>query len=229
MRLLVGVRERSSEIFGGGVPGWRDEASAPRAGARFGESSTSRWGRFSRLCVLAAFVGLLGNNAVEVLDAYDSRIVAGTFELGKAPDGLVLDDAGNLFVNSFVSRSVVVLDAVGILTSTNFALDVIAEVVVSSQEKLDPEVLLGKQVFYDAEDERMGQDGYISCAACHIDGFEDGRVWDFTDRGEGLRNTTSLLGKRGMGQGRLHWSANFDEVQDFEHDIRGPFGGAGFL
>src|SRR5690606_12956781 len=68
-----------------------------------------------------------------------------------------------------------------------------------------------------------------SCAACHLDGFEDGQVWDFTDRGEGLRNTTSLLGKRGIGQGRLHWSANFDEVQDFEHDIRGPFGGTGFL
>ena len=58
-----------------------------------------------------AFVGLLGNNAVEVLDAYDGGIVSGAFELGKAPDGLVLDDAGHLFVNSFLSRSVVVLDA----------------------------------------------------------------------------------------------------------------------
>ena len=27
----------------------------------------------------------------------------------------------------------------------------------------------------------------------------------------------------------MHWSANFDEIQDFEHDIRGPFGGQGFL
>lgn len=176
-----------------------------------------------------AFVGLMGNNAVEVLDAYDSRIVSGAFTLGKAPDGLVLDDAGHLFVNSFLSRTVVVLDAVGILTSTNFALDVITEVTVSEQEKLTPEVLLGKQIFYNAEDLRMGKDGYISCAVCHLDGFEDGRIWDFTDRGEGLRNTTSLLGKRGTGQGRLHWSANFDEVQDFEHDIRGPFGGTGFL
>jgi len=176
-----------------------------------------------------AFVGLLGNNAVEVLDAYDGRIVSGTFELGKSPDGLVLDDAGHLFVNSFLSRSVVVLDATGILTSTNFALDVITEVGVSSQEKLDPTVLLGKQIFYDAQDPRMSKEGYVSCAACHLDGFEDGRIWDFTDRGEGLRNTTSLLGKRGIGQGRLHWSANFDEVQDFEHDIRGPFGGTGFL
>ena len=62
-----------------------------------------------------------------------------------------------------------------------------------------------------------------------LDGFEDARVWDFTDRGEGLRNTTSLLGKRGTGQGRLHWSANFDEVQDFEHDIRNAFNGTGFM
>ena len=176
-----------------------------------------------------AFVGLLGNNAVEVLDAYDGSIVSGAFGLGKAPDGLVLDDAGHLFVNSFLSRSVVVLDASGILASTDFALDVITEVVVSLQEKLDPEVLFGKQVFYNAEDPRMGKEGYISCAVCHLDGLEDGRIWDFTDRGEGLRNTTSLLGKRGIGQGRLHWSANFDEVQDFEHDIRGPFAGSGFL
>lgn len=176
-----------------------------------------------------AFVGLMGNNGVEVLDAYNRRIVAGEFEVGKAPDGLVLDDAGKLYVHSFLTRSVVVLDASAILASTGFSFQRLKEVVVSLEEKLEDDVLLGKRVFYDAQDPRMSQDGYISCATCHLDGFEDGRVWDFTDRGEGLRNTTSLLGKRGTGQGRLHWSANFDEVQDFEHDIRGPFGGTGFL
>ena len=29
--------------------------------------------------------------------------------------------------------------------------------------------------------------------------------------------------------GRLHWSGNFDEMQDFEQDIREHFGGSGFL
>ena len=29
--------------------------------------------------------------------------------------------------------------------------------------------------------------------------------------------------------GRLHWSGNFDEMQDFEADIREHFGGSGFL
>ncbi len=176
-----------------------------------------------------AFVGLLGNNGVEVLDAYDGRVVAGAFELGNAPDGLVLDDAGRLYVNSYLSRSVVILDAAPVLASTSFELDVLSQVVVSSAEKLEEKVLEGKRIFYDAADLRMTKDGYISCAVCHLDGFEDGRVWDFTDRGEGLRNTTSLLGRRGIGQGRLHWSANFDEVQDFEHDMRNAFGGTGFL
>jgi hypothetical protein len=27
----------------------------------------------------------------------------------------------------------------------------------------------------------------------------------------------------------VHWSANFDEIQDFEHDIRNAFGGTGFM
>jgi len=54
-------------------------------------------------------------------------------------------------------------------------------------------------------------------------------VWDFTQRGEGLRRTISLMGRRGLGHGKLHWTANFDEVQDFENDIRNEFGGTGFL
>jgi hypothetical protein len=62
-----------------------------------------------------------------------------------------------------------------------------------------------------------------------VDGGHDGRVWDFTGRGEGLRRTTDLRGRTGMGHGAVHWSGNFDEIQDFEHDIRGPFGGTGFL
>ena len=34
---------------------------------------------------------------------------------------------------------------------------------------------------------------------------------------------------RGVGHGPLHWTGNFDEVQDVENDIRGHFGGAGFM
>ena len=102
-------------------------------------------------------------------------------------------------------------------------------VTVTVSRKLPPQVLHGKQIFYDATDPRMNEDGYISCASCHLDGGHDGRVWDFTDRGEGLRNTTTLIGRRGLGHGNVHWTGNFDEIQDFEHDIRSTFGGDGFL
>jgi mono/diheme cytochrome c family protein len=71
--------------------------------------------------------------------------------------------------------------------------------------------------------------GYISCATCHLDGGSDERVWDFTERGEGLRNTHTLLGRGGMKMGNVHWTSNFDEIQDFENDMRNGFRGKGFL
>ena len=176
------------------------------------------------------FVATEGTSTIEVIDAYDPHLVGGVEAIGKAPDGLAIDAAGKtLYVHSFLSRSLHAVDVSGLLGGTSTQLVEAAKVTTIEEEKLAPEVLLGKQVFYDAGDRRMSRDKYISCAACHLDGEHDGRTWDFTDRGEGLRNTTTLAGKRGAGQGRLHWTANFDEVQDFEHDIRNAFGGKGFL
>jgi DNA-binding beta-propeller fold protein YncE len=175
------------------------------------------------------FVPMLGSGGVAMVDAYSGNTVGGIQQLAVGPDGIAIDDRGRLFVHAFLSRKVIVLDASAALAGTAFELPVVAEVSTIEAEKLPPAVLAGKKIFYDAADPRMTRHGYLSCASCHLDGFEDGRVWDFTDRGEGLRNTTSLLGKRGMGHGPLHWSANFDEIQDFEHDIRNAFGGTGFM
>jgi hypothetical protein len=172
---------------------------------------------------------MLGSGGVSMVDAYNGNTVGGIQKLTIAPDGVVLDGAGRLYVHSFLSRQVIVLDAAAALAGAAFDLPVLAEIATVEVERLAPDVLAGKKIFYDASDPRMTEHGYLSCAGCHLDGFEDARVWDFTDRGEGLRNTTSLLGKRGTGQGRLHWSANFDEVQDFEHDIRNAFNGTGFM
>jgi CxxC motif-containing protein (DUF1111 family) len=46
--------------------------------------------------------------------------------------------------------------------------------------------------------------------------------------GEGLRNTIGLRGRSGA-RGLLHWSRNFDEVQDFEGQIRALSGGTGLM
>ncbi len=177
-----------------------------------------------------AFVTITGSAFIDIRDRYGARTAAADLkEAGIAPRASVLGPDGKLFVHGWMSRSIVVFDVSQILASVDFASVRLADIPVVADETLAPDVLRGKQVFYHSEDTRMTVEGYISCGTCHFDGFEDGRVWDFTDRGEGLRNNISLLGRRGNGHGRVHWTGNFDEIQDFEHDIRNAFGGAGFI
>ncbi len=177
-----------------------------------------------------AFHVLQGSNALDVRDAYTGAIVAGVDGTGLAPQGLTLtSDGRTLFVHNFMSRTVAAYDVGGVTAATGFAMPLLRSVPTVAQEKLSPQVLRGKQIFYDAADPRMNEDGYLSCASCHLDGGHDGRTWDFTDRGEGLRNTISLRGRAGTGHGRVHWTANFDEIQDFENDIRAAFRGDGFM
>jgi len=57
---------------------------------------------------------------------------------------------------------------------------------------------------------------WIACASCHPDGHSDGRVWH---NPEGLRKTPAFMGLAHTHP--LHWSADRDEVQDFEYTIRG--------
>ncbi len=176
------------------------------------------------------FVTTQGTQTVEMVDAYSSQLIGSVPTGGRSPQGLVLSpDGSTLFVHNFMTRSVGVF-SVGNLCSGSCSLSPeLAQVSTVANETLSAEVLLGKQVFYNAADVRMNQDSYISCATCHLDGQHDGRNWDFTDRGEGFRNTTTLQGRAGLAHGRVHWSGNFDEIHDFEHDMRGPFGGDGFL
>lgn len=177
-----------------------------------------------------AFVAVQGNNRVHVVDAYNNARIGSIVNTGLAPQGMVLNaDGSKLFVHNFMSRTVKVYNTESIVLSNNFDHPELATISTVSEELLSQEVLEGKQLFYNAEDTRMTFAGYISCASCHLDGGSDERVWDFTDRGEGLRNTHSLHGRRGTGMGNVHWTANFDEIQDFENDIRNAFKGSGFL
>lgn len=175
-----------------------------------------------------AFIAMQGNNHVQDIDMLGGA-VGSRWASGKAPQG-VWYVAGNdrLVTADFMDRTITIYDAYDFVRNGK-GLSVLATIPTVANEALSSEVLLGKQIFYDASDPRMALDGYQSCAACHQDGGTDNRVWDFTDRGEGFRNTTDLRARRGTSQGFVHWSANFDEIQDFEHDIRNEFLGDGFL
>jgi YVTN family beta-propeller protein len=78
-----------------------------------------------------------------------------------------------------------------------------------------PEWRRGKELFVTAKPP-MGRTGWVSCSSCHPDGLTDGRVWQ---NPEGHRRTPHLFGLAHTHP--LHWSADRDEVQDFEYTIRG--------
>ncbi|HMV69882.1 MAG TPA: hypothetical protein PKA64_23785 [Myxococcota bacterium] len=167
-----------------------------------------------------------GMELVDLFDAYTLEHTATVFQVGHGPDAAWFSDDGRtLYVHASLSRQVTAWDL------SNPGLPELTETIdlqPGSGEALAPDALRGAQVFHDSADRRMSLDGYASCASCHLDGEDDARTWDFTDRGEGVRNTASL---RGMAErpGPIHWSANFDEVQDFEADIRNAQAGRGFL
>ncbi len=174
------------------------------------------------------FVAVQGNNEVQVYDSHNGELQT-TIRVGSAPQALALDSNGQLFVHNFLSRSLSVINVTGLLDGSGVSTPVLAAVNLVGNEALRPNVLQGKRIFYNASSRAMSRDNYLSCASCHLDGGEDGRVFDFTHRGEGLRNTISLRGRRGTGHGRVHWTGTFDEIQDFENDIRAHFGGLGFM
>lgn len=182
-----------------------------------------------------AFIALQGNNAIGALDVLEvmQQDAPGNLMVrwatGLAPQGIAIDSAsGRLFTMDFMGRTVTATDAAAFIATGELQAPSTAAAAIAA-ERLHPAVLNGKRIFYNAADTRMSAEGYISCATCHIDGSHDGRTWEFTNRGEGFRNTTDLRGRSGMAQGNVHWTANFDEIQDFENDVRAFFGGSGFL
>jgi DNA-binding beta-propeller fold protein YncE len=177
-----------------------------------------------------AFVSMPGNNLVKVVDTYSGESVS-ELPTAKAPTGILFDAATRrIFVLNFLSRSVSAFDVNDLVSGlNNTAVSLGAPVSLVAVEALPANVLRGKELFYDATSTRLNEEAYMSCASCHLDGGSDGRVWDFTGFGEGLRNTIELRGRAGTTQGRLHWSANFDEVQDFEGQIRTFGAGTGLM
>jgi len=186
------------------------------------------------------FVTLQGNDTLMAFNDLDIRQGGGEVNsmwraaTGSAPQASLMDASSKrLWIKNLMSRDLSVIDLNPFISNGSTPVDT-ATISTVQLERLAPDVLEGKKRFYFAGNDpagvnNMSSEGYISCASCHIDGSHDGRIWDFTQRGEGFRNTTDLRGRRGTGHGNVHWSANFDEIQDFVLDIVNHFGGQGFL
>ena len=175
------------------------------------------------------FTALEGSREIAVSDAWARQEIL-RFDAGRAPQGLALSpDGRTLYVQNFMDRTVTIHDVSALANGATVAPPAPVTLSCVTTEKLSSVVLTGKQFFYDTRDNRVAFQQYISCASCHNDGGQDGRTWDFTQFGEGLRNTITLRGHGGTAQGPLHWTGNFDEVQDFEGQIRNFALGTGLM
>ena len=162
-----------------------------------------------------AHIVYLGSGDMSVIELA-SRTVLAHIEVGDGPRGIVLaPDDRTAYVANSLSGDVSVVD-----------LSTFEEVkrIMVTTSLLPPQIKRGKLLFTSSRSTRLSRDRWMSCESCHFDGEQDGRTWLFPD---GPRNTTNL---RGLAHTRpLHWSADRDEVQDFEFTIRELQAGTGLI
>ena len=162
-----------------------------------------------------AHIVYLGSGDLSVIDLVNRELLA-HLEVGDGPRGIVLtpDDRTAYVANSLS-------DDVSIIDLSTF--EEVKRIPVTTSP-LSPELKRGKLLFISSRSTRVSRDRWMSCESCHADGEQDGRTWQFPD---GPRNTTNL---RGLAHTQpLHWSADRDEVQDFEFTIRELQAGTGLI
>ena len=131
------------------------------------------------------FVALEASREISVIDAFGDQELL-RFDVGHAPQGLALSPEGTkLYVHNFLDRSISVHDISNVIREGGISVIPIATYNTVLNEKLSAQVLHGKRLFYDSRDSRLASQRYISCASCHNNGGQDGRVWDLTGFGEG--------------------------------------------
>ncbi len=160
---------------------------------------------------------------------------------GKNPRGIVVSsDDKRAYVMNFISRNVTVLDLSGSVEKVSAT---ITSSALPTPGTAADRIQIGKELYNTSIGEfdppssgappitgRMSNNGWGSCAACHPFGLTDNVVWIFA---AGPRRTVSqhadfVPGNAGV-QRALNWSAIFDEVEDFEANIRGVSGGQGLI
>ena len=160
---------------------------------------------------------------------------------GKNPRGIVINSSGTrAYVSNFVSCNVSIVDL-----TTDTVLGATATSPLPAPNSQAEQNLVGAEMFFSSRgnfdtlpgssslQNRLSSEGWQSCASCHPSGLTDGVVWSF---GAGPRKTIALnstfLPQDRTKQRALNYSAIFDEVEDFEANIRnvsgpGPLSGGG--
>jgi len=85
---------------------------------------------------------------------------------------------------------------------------------------------LGRKLFFDAKNPDISSaQTVVACSTCHLEGREDGHVWQFPD---GARQTPALAGRKLLSTAPYHWSGEFATLNEFNlHTIKSRMGGSG--
>jgi YVTN family beta-propeller protein len=157
-------------------------------------------------------------------------------DVGKNPRGIVINNADTrAYVMNYISKDVSVID---LTASPEAELARVSSADLPAPGSDAEKFLLGNELFNSSRGEfdegvaeRLSNEGWQSCASCHPDGLSDGVVWAFASgprKTVPLNGTFSLANQTGD-QRILNYSAVFDEVEDFELNIRTVSGGPGLI
>ncbi len=157
-------------------------------------------------------------------------------DVGKNPRGIVINNADTrAYVMNYISKDVSVID---LTASPELELARVSSADLPAAGSEGAKFLLGNELFNSSRgefdegvSERLSNEGWQACASCHPDGLTDGVVWAFASgprKTVPLNGTFSLTNQTGD-QRILNYSAVFDEVEDFELNIRGVSGGQGLI
>lgn len=147
---------------------------------------------------------------------------------GKNPLGIVMRNS-KAFVMNYISRNVSVVDL-----ATDSVVQGIRTTSLPIPGSVDEQLLVGKEMFFSSRghfdrpggttvstDERLSSDGWQNCGSCHFAGLTDGVIWQFVP---GPRKSIPLNATwsphNPFDQRMLNYSAVFDEVEDFEINVR---------
>jgi YVTN family beta-propeller protein len=142
----------------------------------------------------------------------------------QTPTGLaVAHAAARAYVNCWVTRSLGVVD----LASQALVKIVVSDAIADGEK----DVQAGKRFYFTARG-RWSKESWEACGSCHPDGLTDNITWIFPT---GPRQTISMDGtfskaaNRAQSQRVLNWTAQFEEIHDFERNTRAVSGGLGAI
>ncbi len=145
--------------------------------------------------------------------------VQNVVSVGAGPTGIVLTKAGtNAWVyNGFDHSLSLIVSDNGVPRTT--------KTIALGKDVLPADVVAGRKLFFNANDSRMTDPKVgLSCGTCHLEGREDGHVWNFST---GPRQTPTLAGRMLEKTAPLHWDGEFQGMGDLSHAITGRMGGEG--